>query len=421
MLPTFLPGMIFYCTGTISAFTMSENRIVWCGRTSMRTGCDILSGGGYQLPEGARVGLLANQASVSSSLDHTAGIISRSGAELACLFGPQHGPSGITQANMIEWEGYIDPQLGIPVYSLYGKTRTPLPGMLSGLDILVVDLQDVGARPYTYIWTALLMMRACASAGLDMIVLDRPNPIGGTAVEGPVLEEGYESFVGLWPLPMRHGLTIGEILLAINRGEPEPCTLEIVRMDGWKRDMLFADTELPWVMPSPNVPTPDTALVYPGMVLIEGTNFSEGRGTTRPFELTGAPWIDPMELTFVLESASLPGASFRPAVFRPTFDKFTGEDCGGVQIHITDKAAFRPVLCAVAVIRAVSDLYPEDFRWLDPPYEYETGKPPIDIIYGGPGLREGIDSGDAHDEIASAWPGPLAASLESRDAWLLYE
>ena len=198
----------------------------------MRTGCDILSGGGYKLPNGARVGLLANQASVSSSLDHTAGIIFRSDADLACLFGPQHGPSGVTQANMIEWEGYTDPQLGIPVYSLYGETRTPLPGMLEGLDIVVVDLQDVGARPYTYIWTALLMMRACAAAGLDMIVLDRPNPIGGTAVEGPVLEEGFESFVGLWPLPMRHGLTVGEILMAINSADPSPCSLEIVRMDG---------------------------------------------------------------------------------------------------------------------------------------------------------------------------------------------
>ena len=185
--------------------------------------------------------------------------------------------------------------------------------------------------------------------------------------------------------------------------------------------MLFPDTGLPWVMPSPNIPTPDTALVYPGMVLLEGTNISEGRGTTRPFELTGAPWIDPMELTFALESAGVPGASFRPAVFRPTFDKFTGDDCGGVQIYITDRTAFRPVLCAVAVIRAVSDLCPEDFRWLDPPYEYETEKPPIDIIYGGPGLREGIDSGAAYDEIASGWREPLAESLESRNAWLLYD
>ncbi len=413
--------MIFSCTGNISAFTMTGNRILRYRRTYVRTGCDILSGGGYKLPAGARVGLLANQASVSSSLDHTAGIIFRSDAELACLFGPQHGPSGVTQANMIEWEGYTDPQLGIPVYSLYGETRAPLPGMLEGLDVVVVDLQDVGARPYTYIWTSLLMMRACAAAGIDMVVLDRPNPIGGTAVEGPVLEKGYESFVGLWPLPMRHGLTVGEILMVINNADPDPCSLEVVRMEGWKRDMLFEETGLPWVMPSPNIPTPDTALVYPGMVLLEGTNISEGRGTTRPFELTGAPWVDPMELTFSLESAGIPGASFRPAVFRPTFDKFAGVDCGGVQIHLTDNAAFKPVLCAVTVIRAVSDLCPEEFSWLDPPYEYETEKSPIDIIFGGPGLREEIDSGMTAADIISGGDEPLARFIESRSGFLLYD
>lgn len=387
----------------------------------VRTGCDILSGGGYTLPSGARVGLLTNQASVSASLVHTADIIVRSDADLACLFGPQHGPSGLTQANMIEWEGYTDSRLGIPVHSLYGETRFPLPETLEGLDIVLVDLQDVGARPYTYIWTALLMMRACAEAGIDMIVLDRPNPLGGIAAEGPVLEAGYESFVGLWPLPLRHGMTIGEILLGINREESEPCALEIIKMKGWKRDMLFTDTGLPWVMPSPNIPTHDTALVYPGMVLLEGTNISEGRGTTRPFELSGAPWIDSLELSFVLESAGVPGAVFRPAVFRPTFDKYTGKDCGGVQIHVTDPASFRPVFCAVAVIRAAAELYPESFAWLDPPYEYETEKLPIDIIYGGPGLREGIGGGMTAEDIASSWKRPLDRFLESRTGLFLYD
>ena len=387
----------------------------------VRTGCDILSGGGYTLPAGAKTGLLANQASVSSSLVHTADIIVRSDADLACLFGPQHGPSGLTQANMIEWEGYSDPRLGIPVHSLYGETRSPLPETLEDLDIVLVDLQDVGARPYTYIWTALLMMRACAAAGIDVIVLDRPNPLGGIEVEGPVLEGGYESFVGLWPLPLRHGMTIGEILLGINREESEPCALEIIKMQGWKRDMLFTDTGLPWVMPSPNIPTHDTALVYPGMVLLEGTNISEGRGTTRPFELSGAPWIDPLELSFALESAGVPGAVFRPAVFRPTFDKYTGEECGGVQVHVTDPASFRPVFCAVAVIRAAAELYPESFAWLDPPYEYETEKLPIDIIYGGPGLRDGIGAGMTAEDIASSWKRPLERFLESRTGLLLYD
>jgi uncharacterized protein YbbC (DUF1343 family) len=386
----------------------------------VRTGCDILNDGGYSLPVGAKVGLLANQSSVSSRLGHTAGIIDGSGSELACLFGPQHGPAGLTQANMIEWEGYTDPHFGIPVYSLYGETRSPLPVMLEGLDLVVVDLQDIGARPYTYIWTALLMMRACAAAGVGLIVLDRPNPIGGTEVEGPMLETGYESFVGLWPLPMRHGMTIGEILLAINGTDPDPCSLEIVKMEGWQRDMLFQGTALPWVMPSPNIPTPETALVYPGMVMLEGTNISEGRGTTRPFELTGAPWIDRMELTLALESAGVPGAAFRPALFRPTFDKYAGEDCGGTQIHITDPGTFRPVLCAVAILKAAAELYPDRFAWLDPPYEYEMEKLPIDILYGGPGLRESLAGGMTAEEISAGWDDELDRFLESRSGWLLY-
>jgi uncharacterized protein YbbC (DUF1343 family) len=387
----------------------------------VRTGCEILGSGGHRLPDGARIGLLANQASVSSSLEHVSDLIIRSGASLVCLFGPQHGPTGSTQANMIEWEGFTDPRMGIPVYSLYGETRIPSPEMLVGLDTVVIDLQDVGARPYTYIWTSVLMMRACAAAGIKVIVLDRPNPIGGNAVEGPMLETGYESFVGLWPLPMRHGMTIGEILGAINRSDPVTCELETVRMEGWRRNMMFGETGLPWVMPSPNIPTPDTALVYPGMVMLEGTNLSEGRGTTRPFEIAGAPWIDPVEMKGAVESAGVPGTVFRPVSFRPTFDKYAGEDCGGVQVHVTDPAAFRPVLCAVAVIKAAADLYPGQFAWLDPPYEYETEKPPVDILYGGTGLRISIEDGTPAIDIASGWEGPLKGFLESRAGWLLYD
>jgi uncharacterized protein YbbC (DUF1343 family) len=386
----------------------------------VQTGCDLLSSGVYTLPEGARIGLLANQASVSSSFDHTRELILRSEAVLTCLFSGQHGPTGLTQANMIEWEGYADPRLGIPVHSLYGETRSPLPAMLDGIDIIVVDLQDVGARPYTYVWTATLMMRACASAGVGMVVLDRPNPIGGIEIEGPVLERGFESFVGLWPLPMRHGMTIGEMLLSINRSDREPCTLEVVRMEGWSRGMLFRETGLPWVMPSPNIPTPDTALVYPGMVLLEGTNISEGRGTTRPFELVGAPWIDPQELIPAMESAKIPGAAFRDAAFRPTFDKYAGENCGGLQIHVTDPHIFKPVICAIALIRAVSEIYPQRFSWLAPPYEYETEKPPIDIICGSSAFREGIEEGLSAAELESRWRGPLDQFESSIAEQLIY-
>jgi len=385
-----------------------------------RTGCDIISEGGYALTSGARIGLLANQASVSASLEHTADVIESAGAEIACIFGPQHGPAGLDQANMVEWEGYIDPKRGVPVYSLYGETRIPSPAMLAGLDLVVIDLQDVGARPYTYIWTSLLMLRSCAAAGIPVVVLDRPNPIGG-AVEGPLLEEGYESFVGLWPLPMRHGMTIAEILSYINLSEPVPCSLDIVRMEGWNRTMLFHDTGLPWVMPSPNIPTPESALAYPGMVLLEGTNISEGRGTTRPFELTGAPWIDPESLSSALKAADVPGAAFRETSFRPTFDKYAGEDCGGVQIHVTDPGTFRPVLCAVAVIRAAASLYPGRFEYLTPPYEYETEKPPIDIIYGGPGLRDAITEGATADGIAAGWRERSEEFAASVAAHLLYD
>jgi uncharacterized protein YbbC (DUF1343 family) len=386
----------------------------------VRTGCDLLRAGGFELPGGAAVGLLANQASVSSSLEHVSTVIMESDARLECIFGPQHGPFGVTQANMVEWEGYADPRLGIPVYSLYGETRVPSPAMLAGLDLVVIDLQDVGARPYTYIWTAVLMMRACAASGIRVAVLDRPNPLGGLAVEGPVLEKGFESFVGLWPLAMRHGMTTGEILAAINGSAAVPCSLEIIKMVGWKREMLFGDTGLPWVLPSPNMPTPETAMVYPGAVLLEGTNISEGRGTTRPFELVGAPWIDGYRLAGELSAAGLTGAAFRPAAFRPTFDKYAGEDCGGVQIHVTDAALFQPVLCGTAVILAVAGLYPGDFSWLEPPYEYETGKPPIDVIYGGAGLREAADRGMSAFETASLGDTALVDFLRMRERYLLY-
>jgi uncharacterized protein YbbC (DUF1343 family) len=387
----------------------------------VRTGCDILRAGGFMLPAGARIGLLANQASVTSSFEHSTDVISRSSAILSCIFGPQHGLWSLTQANMLEWEGYEDSRLGVPVHSLYGTSRKPRQETLEGLDAVVIDLQDVGSRPYTYVWTALLMMRSCAEAGVEVIALDRPNPIGGARIEGPLLEEGFESFVGMYPLAMRHGMTIGEILLMINGDEENPCGFEVVRMEGWNRGMMFGDTGLPWVMPSPNMPTTDTALIYPGMVLLEGTNISEGRGTTRPFELAGAPWIDPYELASELDSYGIEGAVFRPAFFRPVFDKYAGKDCGGVQVHPIDRESFRPVLCAVAVISAAARLYPGDFSWLDPPYEYEREKMPIDIIYGGRDLRDAVESGAEPTEIARGWSSGEKSFLGSRAPFLLYD
>ena len=390
-----------------------------------RTGLDIIAAAGCRMIAGARVGLLANQASVSASFEHAREVIPRCGAELACLFGPQHGLDGSTQANMIEWEGYTDPRLGIPVYSLYGGSRTPPPEALDGLDAVVIDLPDVGARPYTFVWTALLMLRACAGAGVPAIVLDRPNPIGGEAIEGPLLENGYRSFVGLHPLALRHGMTIGEILALIRAEEDLPVSLEVIAMQRWRRSMLFAETGLPWVPPSPNMPTPETALLYPGMVLLEGTGISEGRGTTRPFEFAGAPWIEPERfaaaLSAALSAAGIGGAFMRPAVFRPTFDKHAGLDCGGVQVHVTDPAVFRPVACAAALIMTAAELYPRHFYWTQPPYEYEDEKAPIDIIYGGPGLREAVAARVPPARLAASWTEGECAFELRRRPFLLYD
>ncbi|MDD3642582.1 MAG: DUF1343 domain-containing protein [Candidatus Krumholzibacteria bacterium] len=386
-----------------------------------RTGLDIIAEGAGPALAGRRIGLLANQASVDSSFRHATEVLLGRGAALSCLFGPQHGPAGLTQANMIEWEGYRDPALGIPVHSLYGSTREPTAPMLEGLDAVVIDLPDVGARPYTYIWTALLTMRACAAAGIRVVVLDRPNPIGGEAVEGPVLEPGFESFVGLRPLAMRHGMTIGETLSMLRAEEGLDGPFEVVPVEGWRRNMHFDETGLHWVPPSPNIPTPRTALLYAGMVLLEGTNISEGRGTTIPFEMIGAPWIDPGGYAAALARSPVSGAAFRPAVFRPTFDKHAGEDCGGVQIHVTDRGAFRPVLCAVSAILAAAALCPGSFRWAEPPYEYETLRPPIDILYGSAGLREAAAGGRSPAEVASAWRAGERAFAGRRRPYLLYD
>ena len=351
---------------------------------------------------------------------HATDVLLACGVRLDRLFGPQHGIRGDTQANMIEWEGFTHPGLRIPVHSLYGKERSPSRKMLEGCEAVVIDLPDVGARPYTYLWTSLLMVRACAEAGIEVFVFDRPNPIGADAVEGALLDRRYRSFVGLYPLPMRHGLTIGEALSLINVKESIGCGLTVVKMEGWRRSMQFEETGLPWVLPSPNMPTPDTARVYPGAVLLEGTNLSEGRGTTRPFEIVGAPWIDPHSFAAELSSLGLEGVAFRPLAFTPTWDKHAGKLCGGVQIHVTDRRRFHPVKCGVAIIGFAAARYPEHFRWSDPPYEYEYDRPPIDVIYGGPELREAVDSGAGVASLFAQWEKDEHAFEEERSSHLLY-
>jgi uncharacterized protein YbbC (DUF1343 family) len=336
---------------------------------------------------GARVGALLHPASVSSQLEHASRILERLNGslfDLRAFFGPQHGFLGQTQDNMIEWKSYEHPRLGIPIYSLYGEHREPTPAMLREFDVLLVDLQDIGARYYTFVWTLYLCMRACAKSGTRVVVLDRPNPINGVTVEGPPIEKGYESFVGMHSIPVRHAKTIGELAAQFRDDAFPNCRLSILPMKNWERAMWFDQTGLPWVMPSPNMPALDTATVYPGMCLLEGTNISEGRGTTRPFEIFGAPFIDAETLCRELNSAKLPGVFFRENYFQPTFQKFAGQLCGGAQLHIVDRNIFRPFQTGIEILRCIRKLYPGSFSWKQPPYEYEYEKLPIQILLGGP-------------------------------------
>ncbi len=392
----------------------------------MRSGLDrLVSGGAHEscgaFLRGLRLGVVAHPASVTADLAFGPDALMNAGYDVRALFGPQHGARGEKQDNMIESEFYVDPVSGLPVHSLYGEVRKPTPEMLDGLDALVFDLQDVGVRVYTFVWTMALAMEACARAGIRFAVLDRPNPIGGTAMEGAVLRPGFESFVGLHPVPLRHGLTCGEMARWLNEERSIGCELDVIPCEGWRRSLAWDDTGLPWVMPSPNLPTPESCRVYPGMVLLEGTNLSEGRGTTRPFELFGAPWLDPVALVDRLDRLSLPGVTLRPCSFEPTFQKHAGELCGGAQLHVTDRDAFQPVRTGVDVLVAAAALAPDRFAWRSPPYEYEEELPPIDILWGHARLREGVDAGASAGGILAETSHELDRFRRSVDPFLLYE
>lgn len=368
------------------------------------------------------MGVVANPASIDGAFQHVVDAIGRApGVTLAAVFGPQHGFHADAQDNMVETPHASDARRGVPVYSLYSDTREPTAEMLAGLDALVVDLQDIGARIYTFAYTMANCLRAARRHGVPVIVCDRPNPIGGIAVEGPTLAPGYESFVGQFAIPMRHGLTIGELARLFNEHFGLGAALEVVPMAGWRRHMFWDDTGLPWVMPSPNMPTLDTATVYPGTVLFEGTNVSEGRGTTRPFEIAGAPWVRAETLAADLNTRRLPGVHFRPVVFEPTFQKHAGVRCGGCQLHVLDRARFRPVLAGVALLEAVRRADPARFAWRQPPYEYEGERLPIDILAGSPALREAIDTGESAAAIAASWAPGERAFLALRERFLLYD
>jgi uncharacterized protein YbbC (DUF1343 family) len=388
---------------------------------AVESGLEVLVRRRPALVRGRRLGLLAHQASVDGGLLHAATLLARvPRARLVRLFAPEHGLWGAAQDHA-HVSRADDPVTRLPVHSLYGERRAPTAAMLRGLDALVIDLQDVGARYYTFVWTAALAMRECAAVRVPVMVLDRPNPLGGELMEGNVPDPAYTSFVGLYPLPARHGMTLGELAGYLNTEHDLGCALTVVPMRGWRRRMTWEETELPWVAPSPNMPTPDTARVYPGGCLFEGTNLSEGRGTTRPFEWVGAPYLDAHRFADALAAERLPGVGFRPMRFLPTFHKWAGRLCGGVQIHVTDRARFKPFVTGLAVVAVARRLGGARFAWRRPPYEFEEKKLPIDILCGTDTIRRALERGRSLGEIERAWRADLNAWKRRRAPYLLYD
>lgn len=358
----------------------------------------------------ARMGLLCNPASVDRGLRHARLLIERRfPGGLRALYSPQHGFFAEKQDNMIESDHLTDPALKVPVFSLYGETRTPSDEMLEPIDTLVIDLQDAGTRVYTFIYTMSYCMEAAGRLGKRVVVLDRPNPVGGAMIEGNILSPGYASFVGRYPIPMRHGLTIGELALLFNGHFGIGCDLTVVAMEGWRRAMMYRETGLPWVAPSPNLPTPESALVYPGQVIWEGTNVSEGRGTTQPFEFFGAPYFDTDRLFQAQGGGHPPGTVLRPCRFEPTAGKWAGQSCNGFQIHVTDPAGYRPYGTALRLLRAVLACHKDAFAWKPPPYEYEYERMPIDLILGDGEVRRRIELLEGVEGMERQWEEDLAA------------
>ena len=392
-------------------------------RESVETGLDVLVGKRFAPLRGMSVGLICNPTAVDRRLRHAADLFhSARGVRLAALLGPEHGVRG-DLPYMAPVEDEKDPRTGAPVHSLYGAgadSLRPDGRKLAGLDALVFDIQDVGARYYTYQATMLFCMEAAARARLAFFVLDRPNPIGGLAVEGPALRPGFESFCGVHDVSVRHGLTVGELAGMYREERGLDLALTVIPCRGWRRGMHQRDTGLPWVLSSPNMPTPETALVYPGMCLLEGTNLSEGRGTTRPFELFGAPWLDPGRLAEALSGERLPGVRFRPASFLPAWDKHAGERCHGVEVVVADREAFRPFRTGVACVAAARAQDPGRFRWRTEPYEFVENVPAFDLLCGSAREREAIESGGGWRDLAAEWAREERAFAKRRARHLRY-
>jgi len=368
-----------------------------------------------------RLGLLSNQASTASDLIHSRFHLQRAfPGQLTCLFSPQHGFFAEKQDNMIESDHQLDPATGLMVYSLYGDSREPNERQYANIDVLLIDIVDVGTRVYTFMYTMAYCLEWAAKLGKKVVVLDRPNPVGGQAIEGNVLEPEWSSFVGLFPIPMRHGLTFGELALMMNDEFSLGADLEVIAMGGWRREMFFRDTGFPWVFPSPNMPSPETALVYPGQVIWEGTNISEGRGTTLPFELVGAPFWKCDDIVEALKDIPLPGCSLRPLAFEPTSGKFARQVCNGFHIHVTDPSTFLPYRTSLALLQATMRLYPGDFGYKEPPYEYEFERLPMDLILGSQQVRKALETDTHLLEIEAQWQPELKQFDEMRQKYFLY-
>ena len=390
-------------------------------RRQVKLGVEKLLEGDAPLVKGARVGLVCNQASVNHEFQHVADLLKKHDAvNLRALFGPQHGIRGDVQDNMVETEHATDRETGLPIYSLYSETREPTESMMRDIDVIVFDMQDVGCRIYTFAYTMANCMLAARKFGKKVIVCDRPNPINGRDVAGNVLEKGQESFVGQYSIPTRHGMTLGELARMFNEHFLIKCELEVVPMDGWDRNDWHDETNAPWVMPSPNMPTLDSATVFPGTVHFEGTQVSEGRGTTRPFELVGAPYIVSEDYAAELNEANLPGVYFRSCIFRPTFQKHGGVSCEGVQIQVMDRNIFEPVTTGLAMVKLARDLYPDKFRWKEPPYEYVFDRNPFDVIAGTTKVREAFEQGTTIAELQESWQGELNEFKKLREQFLIY-
>ncbi|MCY4071583.1 MAG: DUF1343 domain-containing protein [Chloroflexi bacterium] len=385
---------------------------------SIRLGLEVFLDERAEGVAGKRLGLVACPSSVDRDLRSSVERLHRHPAiELVALFGPEHGLRGEAQAG-VPVATYKDALTGLPVHSLYGDRRQPSPDMLRGIDAIIIDLQDGGVRFYTFLATALYVMEAAAAAGCEVILLDRPAPISGARIEGPMLDADFASFVGPYPMPIRYGMSIGEMAQLANAEYGINCELTVIPMDGWRRDMWFDDTGLPFVPSSPNLPTLDAMTLYPGTCLIEGSNLSEGRGTTKPFEYIGAPWIDALQLADQLKDLDLEGARFRPVYFVPTFSKYHGELCAGVHICVTDRENFEPVTMILHLLQAVIAGYPDNFAWRAP---WAAGsKAPIDLLSGGTAIREGLDERRPIEELIASWGPGTEAFLGARQGYLLY-